>query len=81
MEFTRDDLPPGCMISLACTHVRPALASVRDMMVSHRAVFEAALAERLRKGVAAGDVPSDTDVEGLAAFCSALATRNGCAGT
>jgi hypothetical protein len=50
-QFTRDDLPPGCMISLAATHVAPALDSIRDM-AGHRALSEATLAERLRKGVA-----------------------------
>jgi hypothetical protein len=48
-QFTRDDLPPGCMISLAATHVAPALDPIRDMMAGHRALSEATLAERLRK--------------------------------
>jgi hypothetical protein len=72
-QFTRDDLPPGCMISLAATHVAPALDPIRDMMAGHRALSEATLAERLRKGVAMGDLPPDTNVEVLAAFYSALA--------
>jgi hypothetical protein len=72
-QFTRDDLPPGCMISLGATHVAPALDSIRDMMAGHRALSEATLAERLRKGVAMGDLPPDTNVEVLAAFYSALA--------
>ncbi len=71
-EFTRADRPTGCMISLAGTHVPPALTSVRDMMVSHRALSEAALAQRLRSGVATGDIPPDTDVAALAAFFSTL---------
>ena len=71
-EFTRPDLPAGCMISLAGTHVPPALASVRDMMVSHRALSEAALAQRLRGGVEAGDMPPDTDVAALASFFGTL---------
>jgi AcrR family transcriptional regulator len=72
-EFTRGDLPAGCMISLAGTHVPPGLAAVRDMMVRHRAVGEEAFAARLRKGIAAGDVPADTDVEILAAYFSTIA--------
>jgi AcrR family transcriptional regulator len=32
-EFTRKDLPTGCMISLAGTHVPPALRCLRDIMV------------------------------------------------
>jgi AcrR family transcriptional regulator len=72
-EFTRDDLPAGCMISLAGTHVPPGLATMRDMMVRHRAVSEEAFAARIRKGIAAGDVLVDADVEILAAYFSAIA--------
>lgn len=72
-EFTREDLPAGCMISLAGTHVPPGFATMRDMMVRHRAVSEEAFAARIRKGIAAGDVPFDTDVGILAAYFSAIA--------
>jgi AcrR family transcriptional regulator len=72
-EFTRCDHPPGCMISLACTQTPPALESIREMMVEHRAFSEAAMAERLRKGIADGDVPKDTDVDMLAAYFGAVA--------
>lgn len=72
VEFTRDDLPAGCMISLAGTHVSPCLKSVREMMIEHRAVSERALVERLRKGIVAGDVSADVDVAALAAYFSVL---------
>jgi AcrR family transcriptional regulator len=72
-EFTRGDHPPGCMISLACTHTPPALKSIREMMVELRAFSEGAMAERIRKGIADGDVPEDTDVDMLAAYFSAVA--------
>jgi AcrR family transcriptional regulator len=72
-EFTRNDLPLGCMISLACTHVPPGLESMRKMMAELRAGAEAAFAERIRKGIADGDVPKGTDVDALASYYSALA--------
>jgi AcrR family transcriptional regulator len=72
-EFTRSDHPPGCMISLACTQTPPALENIREMMAEHRAGAETAFAERIRKGIADGDVPKDTDVDALAAYYSALA--------
>jgi AcrR family transcriptional regulator len=72
-EFTRCDHPSGCMVALACTQTPPALENIRDMMVEHRAFSEGALAERIRKGIANGDVPDDTDVESLAAYYSAVA--------
>lgn len=72
-EFTRSDLPLGCMISLAGTHVPPGLESLREMMAERRAGSEAAFAERIRKGIADGDVPKGIDVDALASYYSALA--------
>jgi AcrR family transcriptional regulator len=72
-EFTRGDHPPGCMISLAGTHCSPGMTSIRDMMAEHRAFSESAMAERMRNGVANGDMPEDTDCDMLAAYYSAVA--------
>jgi AcrR family transcriptional regulator len=71
-EFTRKDLPTGCMISLACTQVPPALACLRDTMVRNRGAAQTAMAARIQRGIEEGDVPKDTDVEALAAFYSTL---------
>ncbi len=71
-EFTRNDLPAGCMISLACTQVPPALTCLRDTMVGYRGAAQSAMADRIQRGIEEGDVPKDTDVEALAAFYSAL---------
>ena len=71
-QFTRPDGPSGCMISLAGTHLPPSLNAVRDAMIGHRMTAQNALADRIRKGIADGDVPADTDVETTAAFYSAL---------
>jgi AcrR family transcriptional regulator len=71
-EFTRNDRPTGCMISLACTQVPPALTCLRDAMVGYRGAAQSAMAARIQRGVDEGDVPKDTDVEALAAFYSAL---------
>ncbi len=70
--FTRADSPAGCMIALAGTHVPPALGAVRDAMAAKRALAERLLADRLRQGVAAGDLPPETDVRRLAAYFSAV---------
>jgi AcrR family transcriptional regulator len=71
-EFTQNDLPTGCMISLAGTHVPPALTCMRDAMAGHRWAAQSAMAARIQRGVDEGDVPKDTDVGALAAFYSAL---------
>ena len=72
-EFTRGDHPLGCMISLAGTHCPPGMKNIRDMMAEHRAFSEGAMAERIRKGIADGDMPNDTDCDMLAAYYSAMA--------
>jgi AcrR family transcriptional regulator len=72
-EFTRGDHPLGCMISLAGTHCSPGMKNIRDMMAEHRAFSEGAMAERLRKGIANGEMPKDTDCDMLAAYYSAVA--------
>jgi AcrR family transcriptional regulator len=72
-EFTRGDHPLGCMISLAGTHCSPGMKNIRDMMAEHRAFSEIAMAERMRRGVANGDMPKETDCDMLAAYYSAVA--------
>src|SRR5271169_4545853 len=72
-EFTRGDHPLGCMISLAGTHCSPGMKNIRDMMAEHRAFSESAMADRIRRGVANGDVPGDADCKILAAYYSAMA--------
>jgi hypothetical protein len=61
------------MISLACIHTAPALKNIREMMVEHRAFSEGAMADRIHRGIAEGDMPADTDADVLAAYCSAVA--------
>ncbi|MGY3530534.1 AcrR family transcriptional regulator [Bradyrhizobium embrapense] len=71
-EFTRGDHPLGCMISLAGTHCSPGMKNIREMMVEHRAFSESVMADRMRRGVANGDVPPATDCDMLAAYYSAV---------
>ena len=70
--LTRDDLPTGCMISLACAYVPPELSALRDMMAGYRQTAQAAMVDRLRRGIDEGDVPAGTDADALASFYSAL---------
>jgi len=72
-EFTRGDHPLGCMISLAGMQCPPGRENLRDMMAEHRAFSEGAMAERMRKGVANGDLAKTTDCDMLAAYYSAVA--------
>jgi AcrR family transcriptional regulator len=71
-QFTRKDLPRGCMVSLSGTHQAPDLMPIRDMMAEYRAASEVYLADRIRKGIEEGDMPNTIDVDGLAAFIHAI---------
>lgn len=71
-EFTRDDLPAGCMIAAAATQCAPTQARLRDLLATQRTQSETALATRLQQGIQAGDLSPDTDIKALAAFYSAL---------
>ena len=71
-EATLDDMPSGCMISLAGTHVPPELTALRDRMAGYRGAAQSAMADRIRRGIDEGDVPKGTDADALAAFYSAL---------
>jgi AcrR family transcriptional regulator len=72
IEFTREGLPRGCMISLSGTHQAPDLVPIRDMMTEYRAASEVYLAERIQNGIRHGDMPSDINVDALAAFINAI---------
>jgi AcrR family transcriptional regulator len=71
-EYTRSGFPAGCMVSLSVAHVPPDLKSVREMIVGFRAVMEEALIARLSRGVAAGDLPTDTNVKAMGRFFSTV---------
>lgn len=67
-EYTSEAWPAGCMVSLAAMQLPPTLKSVRDMMMRYRMGVENAYVDRLRRGVEAGDLPSDTDIKRLGAY-------------
>jgi AcrR family transcriptional regulator len=70
--FTDSSDPAGCMIALAGTHAAPEYDRIRDMMAAKRTISEDAMRLRLEAGIAAGELPADTDAASLAAFFSAL---------
>lgn len=70
--FTRENLPTGCMISLAATHTPPSHFSLKQLMADHRASAETAMIERLKKGQADRQIASEVNVEAIAAFYNAL---------
>lgn len=71
-QFTQTDRPTGCMVSLACTTVSPALDPLRDLAAGMRRRAQEAMADRLRRAIESGELPEDTDPEALAGFYAAV---------
>jgi AcrR family transcriptional regulator len=71
-QFTQTDRPTGCMVSLACTTVSPALDPLRDLAAGMRRSAQQAMADRLRRAIESGELPEDTDAEALAGFYAAV---------
>ncbi|WP_119305117.1 TetR/AcrR family transcriptional regulator [Dongia deserti] len=58
----------GCLLVLGDTNASPENAGVHQYLAQRRKEIQAALEERLRRGIAEGDLPSDADVRSIAAF-------------
>ena len=68
VNFTRSDLPVGCMVSIAAMQTPPDLSPIREFATEARQSSQKALADRLRRGITEGDLAADTDVDALAAY-------------
>lgn len=60
--------PGGCFLILGLVNCLPENETARSHLLRARQQTTVMLGERLEKGVRDGDLPADTDVEGLAAF-------------
>ena len=66
--FTRPGKPSGCLVVLSALHATETCETVRRELIRLRAQTVEDLAERLRKGVAAGEIASDADVKAIAGY-------------
>ena len=64
--------PRGCMIVLGGINCSPANKGVEDFLREQRAIREKVIRQRLRKGIADGDLPSSTNVNGLVSFYTSI---------
>lgn len=64
--------PRGCMMVLAGINCAAANKGVEEFLRQQRALREKGLRQRLRRGVADGDLPSSADVAGLVAFYTSI---------
>jgi AcrR family transcriptional regulator len=66
--YTRRDRPPGCMVVSAATNCAKENEVIRDWLAAFRRRRTASLVRRLKKGVANGEFPTDTDTEALGEY-------------
>lgn len=70
-EMTRTDRPSGCMVVLSGLHCGSE-ADLEPLVAARRAEIEDRLQQRIRRGVAAGDVAAAVDPATLAGFYATL---------
>jgi len=66
------DNPRGCMMVLSGINCTAANKGVEDFLREQRTLREKLVRQRLRRGVAEGDLPASTDVNGLVTFYTSV---------
>ncbi|GAA2400666.1 TetR/AcrR family transcriptional regulator [Streptomyces glaucosporus] len=72
VEYTEPGRPPGCLVINAAVNAAPASAEVAGALRAMREENVRAFASRIRTGVAAGELPEDTDALALARFATSV---------
>jgi AcrR family transcriptional regulator len=71
-DYVNPQKPPGCMAVLAAIVGAPENKTVRALMTATRRSAVEVLAARIRRGIAAGDVPKGADAVAMATFYTTL---------
>ena len=71
LAYTGPEHPPGCLIISGAGSHAPSSDEVAERLRSQREKTKAALAEKIRKDIGAGELPPSTDADALAAFYAA----------
>jgi AcrR family transcriptional regulator len=66
--FTRPDKPTGCLVVLSALHATETCETVRQELIRLRASTVDELAERLQRGVEAGEIAPEVDVKAVASY-------------
>jgi AcrR family transcriptional regulator len=64
--------PRGCLMVSGGINCSPANQGVEDFLRDQRAIREKVIRQRLRRGVAEGDLPKVTDINALASFYTSV---------
>lgn len=70
--FTGADTPPGCLLASAAISCSVAAADVQAELAAIRNQLEVHLANKITQAVVSGEIPSDTDADGLAGHVIAI---------
>jgi AcrR family transcriptional regulator len=73
-ELTDSSNPPGCLMMMAATTSANASGRLQKVLTDKRIAARDRLKDRIRQGLAEGDVPAGTDAAGLADFYSTIMT-------
>jgi AcrR family transcriptional regulator len=65
--------PRGCLMVVGGLTCAPVNKGIEDFLREQRAIREKVIRQRLRQGIADGDLPSSTDVNGLVSFYASVA--------
>jgi AcrR family transcriptional regulator len=71
-SFCQPGKPRGCLVVLGAINCMPANKNVEEFMRDQRSLRETVIRQRLRRGVAEGDVPAGADVDALASFYTSI---------
>tara|TARA_R110002167_G_scaffold149886_2_gene343395 strand:+ start:724 stop:1341 length:618 start_codon:yes stop_codon:yes gene_type:complete len=72
IAFTGDTTPPGCMLATSAISVSTDAEDVKLRLSAIRNGVEAHLARRVQQAIQSGELPPDTDAEGLAALTTTV---------
>jgi AcrR family transcriptional regulator len=64
--------PRGCLVVLGAINCMPANKGIEDFMREQRSLREKFIRQRLRRGIAEGDMPERADVNALASFYASI---------
>jgi hypothetical protein len=73
-ELTEASHPRGCMMMMAATTASNTSPKMQKMLADMRTASRDRLKDRIRQGIADGDVPAGTDAGSLADFYSTVMT-------
>ncbi|TNI62082.1 TetR family transcriptional regulator [Aeromonas media] len=70
--YTRDDRPHGCMVVLSLTNYGRDNEEIMAWLAGYRRERIEGIIERIRQGVQSGELPENTDIQGLGDYVATV---------